>query len=407
MVCPGCGSIEYHYAHINALKGGEVFCVTCNRGFAFALDNQVEVSFSLHAGMRDLSAYTDPFAHFENYLKTFFSASIKYSPAFAAFVNAQLRGFFVVGPDERVNLALSAEPDSLYRVINQQSHSQFWLRTGPDPAGLPVVVETDISEKGFVETERELPAGELTIRAHNCSGQRRILTLWRVDFAEASRILREHPNRREPFFTAKMLLNTQTFREIYRVQQLDPDLRLSIGNQTLLFTDLKGSTAMYEETGDYQAYALVQRHFDRLADCTRRHAGSVVKTIGDAIMASFSTPLDGLLAALDMLEAIDELNAGHSQAEGELALGLKVGLHTGPGPVLAVNANERLDFFGQTVNLAARVQGLAEAGEIWMTEPVCTAEVSQALAAAGYASHAQSAYLKGISAATPVWRCAR
>ena len=202
-----------------------------------------------------------------------------------------------------------------------------------------------------------------------------------------------------PFLTAKMLLNHQTFREIYKIQQLDPELRLSIGNQTVMFTDLKGSTAMYEQTGDYQAYALVQRHFDLLTDCTRRHAGSVVKTIGDAIMATFSNPIDGFCAALEMIQTIEELN----QPGTEVRLGLKVGLHS--GPVLAVNANERLDFFGQTVNLAARVQGLAEAGEIWLTESAFSPSTHDVLNDAGYLADPQSAFLKGISQATSVWRC--
>ncbi|MEZ0368145.1 MAG: DUF5939 domain-containing protein [Candidatus Sericytochromatia bacterium] len=399
VVCPGCGSIEYTFETINALKTGTVFCPTCNRDFAFVLDEQVEVSFSLHPGINDLSGTIDPYASFENYSRYYFTQSLKRTPELLAYIQAQYRGFFVAGSDEHINLALSAEPDSLYRVINLQTHSQFFLRTGSESAGLPVVVETDLGERGFVESERQVPAGELTIRVHNCSSRRSILTLWKADFTELYRIASEFPCSQEPFLTAKMLLNSQTFREIYRIQQLDPDLRLSIGNQTLLFTDLKGSTAMYEETGDYQAYSLVQRHFDKLMACTRRHSGSVVKTIGDAIMASFSTPLDGLRAALEMIHEIHHLN----QASGEIDLGLKVGLHT--GPVLAVNANERLDFFGQTVNLAARVQGLAEAGEIWMTEAVYHAGAAELLEAAGYHSEPKSAFLKGISAATPVRRC--
>lgn len=399
VVCPGCGSIEYTYETINALKGGAVFCVTCNRDVAFSLDEQVEVSFRLHAGMRPDMADFDPYADFESYTRSSFSASMQHSQAFEAFVRDHLRGFAVAAADASVSLPLELRPGGLYRVINQQSHSQFWLRADEAVSPLPQVVETDLGEHGFAETERRLQAGPASLRLHNRTGQRRALTLWEVDFAAAAEILRRHPVHREAFFTAKLLLNSQTFREIYRVQQLDPDLRLSIGSQTLLFTDLKGSTAMYEATGDYQAYSVVQRHFELLTECTRRHAGSVVKTIGDAIMAAFSRPIDGLLAALDMQQAIAGLNHTHPEA----GLGLKVGLHT--GPVLAVNANERLDFFGQTVNLAARVQGLAEAGEIWLTEAIYTPEVAEALTALNYGCSRQSAFLKGISAATPVWRC--
>ena len=81
-----------------------------------------------------------------------------------------------------------------------------------------------------------------------------------------------------------------------------------------------------------------------------------MKTIGDAVMASFVDPLDGLRAALDMRARIAQFNA---DAGGDL-IGLKIGLHA--GACLAVTLNDRLDYFGQTVNIAARVQALAGAG---------------------------------------------
>jgi class 3 adenylate cyclase len=399
VVCLSCGSTEYTYASINALKKESVFCPVCNHDRPFSLDHQVEVTFSINASIQDLSANVDPLASLENYYRTYFSPNMKHAPELLPLMNTLCLGLYSVEPDEHVNLPLNAECNSSYRVLNLQSHSQFWLNTGSEQAKLPIVVDTDISEQGFVEHERQIPAGQINLRIHNCSAITRIFTFWKFDFDAIAEILQKHPSQMAPFLTAKMLLNHQTFREIYKIQQLDPELRLSIGNQTVMFTDLKGSTAMYEQTGDYQAYALVQRHFELLTACTRRHSGSVVKTIGDAIMATFSSPTDGLLAALEMVREIESLN----MPGAEVKLGLKVGLHS--GPVLAVNANERLDFFGQTVNLAARVQGLAEAGEIWLTENAYNQDSQAILNEAGYLTEPQSAFLKGISSATPVWRC--
>lgn len=401
VVCLGCGSTEYTYGSINSLKEGHVFCPVCNRGVNFSLDQQVEVTFGLHPGIEDFSAQVNPFASLENYYRSYFSASLQHSPQLLPVMQSLFHGLYWVEPNERISLPLQAEPNRAYRVLNLQSHTQFWLKTGSEISDLPVVVDTDISEQGFVENERQIPAGQVSLQIHNCSAVTRILTFWRYDFEAVVGTLQAYPSQLKPFLTAKMLLNHQTFRELYKMQQLDPDLRLSIGSQTVMFTDLKGSTAMYEQTGDYQAYALVQRHFDLLTECTRRHAGSVVKTIGDAIMATFSSPADGLRAALEMVDAIDALN----QPQAELQLGLKVGLHT--GPVLAVNANERLDFFGQTVNLAARIQGLAEAGEIWVSESVLNPQTQAILSEASYGSEARSAFLKGISNAMPVWCCQR
>jgi class 3 adenylate cyclase len=81
-------------------------------------------------------------------------------------------------------------------------------------------------------------------------------------------------------------------------------------------------------------------------------------------MASFERPADAVLAARDMLREIEAFNA----EVGEREIVLKLGVHRGAS--IAVTLNERLDFFGQTVNIAARVQGLADADEIYITEDV-------------------------------------
>jgi len=83
-------------------------------------------------------------------------------------------------------------------------------------------------------------------------------------------------------------------------------------------------------------------------------------------MASFVDPLDALRCALDMRAEISRFN---SDAGADL-IGLKVGLHS--GACLAVTLNDRLDYFGQTVNIAARVQALAGADEVVVTDDVLT-----------------------------------
>src|SRR5262249_8875477 len=142
---------------------------------------------------------------------------------------------------------------------------------------------------------------------------------------------------------------------------------LGIRQVTFLFTDLKGSTALYERLGDLNAYALVREHFALLGAVAHEHAGAVVKTIGDAVMAVFSRPTDAVSAALAILEEIGRFNRGH---DGPGIL-LKIGAHCGPS--IAVTLNDNLDYFGQTVNVAARVQALADAGEICITEALHTA----------------------------------
>jgi class 3 adenylate cyclase len=123
--------------------------------------------------------------------------------------------------------------------------------------------------------------------------------------------------------------------------------------------------------------------------------------MGDAVMATFSLPQDGVNAAVGMINGVRSLNE-RSGAE-DYEIGLKVGLHE--GPALAINADDRVDYFGQTVNIAARVQGLAKAGEIWITEPIFqTTGVLDAFSASGYREEKQSVFLKGIGEATTVYK---
>src|SRR4029079_19382269 len=93
--------------------------------------------------------------------------------------------------------------------------------------------------------------------------------------------------RRRPVLTAKRLLTNQTFRDLYRTDTLAIDQRLKITSLTFLFTDLKGSTGLYERVGALVAFDLVQAHFRVLHDIVAAESGAVVKTIGDAVMATF------------------------------------------------------------------------------------------------------------------------
>jgi len=166
-----------------------------------------------------------------------------------------------------------------------------------------------------------------------------------------------------------------------------------------MFTDLRGSTEMYDKAGDVFAYKLVKTHFQILTDTVRQFSGAIVKTMGDAIMATFSRPLDGFLASLEMLRKIEEMNESWKAAGYQI--GLKVGLND--GPALAVVNDERIDYFGQSVNIAARVQGLAQAGEIWITQSILDSPgVLEKLSKSDYQSEQRSATLKGVEQATVV-----
>lgn len=164
------------------------------------------------------------------------------------------------------------------------------------------------------------------------------------------------------------LLVLPLFRNLFPKERMLPDESLRVTRVALLFTDLAGSTALYARRGDPHAYHLVRLHFDALFDVADRMGGTVVKTIGDAILGVFLTPADALTAGLEMHQAIIELNQ-RAQLVGDDQLILKMGLHA--GPCLSVTLNDRPDYFGTSVNVAARVQGLSRGGDIVLTDAIC------------------------------------
>ena len=112
----------------------------------------------------------------------------------------------------------------------------------------------------------------------------------------------------EPFLSGKRLLLTPCFGELYKTQLVDERESLAISDMTYLFTDLKDSTPLYESVGDVNAYFLVRQHFDILNNIIRARSGTIVKTIGDAVMAGFECPQDAVLAAIEMIEELSRFN---------------------------------------------------------------------------------------------------
>lgn len=136
----------------------------------------------------------------------------------------------------------------------------------------------------------------------------------------------------------------------------------------------------------------MRAHFRVLNDIVADEAGAVVKTIGDAVMATFPSPDRAVAAALRMREAMRELNASRGRED----LLLKIGIHE--GPCIAVSMNERQDYFGQTVNIASRVQGLATSQSIFATNAVISdARAAAVLDAASLTPVSQEAMLRGVA----------
>lgn len=162
--------------------------------------------------------------------------------------------------------------------------------------------------------------------------------------------------------TAAEVTALQTFRDLFATEALRPGEQISVGTLTVLFTDLRDSTRLYREIGDATAFGHVMSHFDVLRKAIADHDGAVVKTIGDAVMGVFRCAADALVAMLEVQRRLAE------PTDGSRPLQLKAGLHT--GPCIAVTLNDRLDYFGSTVNLAARLEGLSSGNDVIISRSV-------------------------------------
>jgi class 3 adenylate cyclase len=282
---------------------------------------------------------------------------------------------------EKVVLSLQL-PEGYVIVFDPVLHMSQHIEVTGEPAresqSLSFVMTRDHAPSGTVQ----MHPGLLQIALENRLNVRTLPAIWIV-----SDKVHELVSKRRPFLTAKRLLTNQTFRDIYRTDTLDVDQRLKITSLSFLFTDLKGSTELYERVGDLVAYDLVRAHFRILNEIVAAENGAVVKTIGDAVMATFPTPDRAMAAALKMREALQDL-------KGDLLL--KIGIHE--GPCLAVSLNDRQDYFGRTVNIAARVQGLATSRSIFATRRIVTdSEASKLLQSHGIAATLEKRSLRGIA----------
>jgi class 3 adenylate cyclase len=359
VLCPSCGGVIDANATLKSVNRPEYYCAWCAAGYEPILDEFVEVTFTVNRRVRRIAAHAPdelPFA--EYFRQIFWSSAIDLPEDLDQVIQEVTLDTVELPPGEKALLSLQL-PSQLIFLLDPATHMTQFLEV----KGEPTRERQSLSfafDKVLAPTETiELRPGPLRLSLENRTDRRVLPGLWL-----ATDKLQELLSRRRPFLTAKRLLTNQVFRDLYGVDTIDVDQRLKITSLTFLFTDLRGSTELYERVGDLVAFDLVRAHFQVLNDIVAAEAGAVVKTSGDAVMATFPTPDRALAAALRMREAMRDLRDART-GDGLL---LKIGIHE--GPCLAVVLDQRQDYFGRTVNIAARVQGLADSRSILATEPV-------------------------------------
>jgi class 3 adenylate cyclase/carbon monoxide dehydrogenase subunit G len=200
----------------------------------------------------------------------------------------------------------------------------------------------------------------------------------------------EDRNWAKDALTGESVIAMPAFRRLCPEQLLRPGDDVEIGRVAIAFTDLQGSTKMYEELGDATAYHLVRDHFAFLSERVQRHNGFIVKTVGDAVMAAFHDPADAVRAVLSIQEEVASFNRGRSDG----GIILKLGLHL--GPCIAVTVGGVLDYFGSAVNTASRLEHQCRGGEAIISEAVLAdPEAREALN--GRTLSEDSATLRGLN----------
>jgi class 3 adenylate cyclase len=387
VLCPGCGGVLGASATLKSVDRAEYNCALCAAGYEPTLDEMVEVTFTVSPRVRRIAAHDPNALPMAEYARqVFWSSGVDLPENFAALIEEITLDAVELPPGEKAILSLQAPAEFLI-VFDPVTHATQFLDVKGEPTRERQNLAFTIDKAHTPNETVALRPGPLRLAIDNRTDTRALPAVW-----IAGDKLHDLLGRRKPFLTAKRLLTNQSFRDLYRTDTLDVDQRLKITSLTFLFTDLKGSTELYDRVGDLVAFDLVRAHFRVLQEIVAAEAGAVVKTIGDAVMATFPTPDRALAAALRMREAMRRLNVERGRED----LLLKIGIHE--GPCLAVTLNERQDYFGQTVNIASRVQGLAGSQAIFATGAVVEhPPATKLLAETGMKPLAQRRALRGVA----------
>lgn len=323
VLCSSCRGPSESAASLSGVQSS-YHCDSCNVEFGPVFDRSVEVTFDARPLGR--ATETPPFC----------IANPRRSPHVIVQTSVD------AGGERTIQLNLSAGNYKL--VAAGAGESPFAAEDGGVGDAL-----ARFKACGRVEVPPTLAAGALALRCVNELGREIVVRVEDGDWPDT-------------VVTAAQVTALQEFRDMFSSEVLAPGLDLGIETLAVLFTDVVGSTAIYSRTGDAPAFRIVTDHFAAIRDTVGRHEGAIVKTIGDAVMAAFVDPVRCLEAALELDARVQTIAAVGAP------LRLRVGFHA--GPCIAMRANDRIDYFGTTVNLAARLQKLALAGEVTLARSV-------------------------------------
>ena len=362
LLCPLCRGAKQSGLSLKDINT-EVHCSTCKIDFTVNFDRYVELTFRPNPSVRRVE------------VPSFCVGSPEWTPHVVA------QQLLPAGDKREITLPLEI---GNYRLRALELQGSQNVTVSPEGASSAHVT---VSNNGWSHDALHV-SEKVALSLKNETEAEQLLILERMEWSDQAT-------------TAAEVTALQMFRDLFAAEALRPGEQISVGTLTILFTDLRHSTQLYREIGDATAFGRVMNHFDIVRKAIADNDGAVVKTIGDAVMAVFRSAADGLGAMLEVQQALA------TPPEGTLPLALKAGLNT--GPCIALTLNDRLDYFGSTVNMAARLEGLSSGSDVIISRSVYEdAKVRELIEAKGLSAVEFDMSLKGFDDERfQLWRVSR
>jgi serine/threonine protein kinase/class 3 adenylate cyclase len=322
VICPACRLASARRDTLKELKDHES-CQACDVGFQPDFAQSVELVFRVHPDVRP--------AEVGRYCAG--------GPAHSPHVVAQVR----LTAGERVELDLALSPGR-YRIRGPQ---------------LPWTLDVPVTAGALLRRwELSLAAADRPPVPSLADGGQ-VLVI-RNDLSHDTVVRVERTAGRSDALTAARAMTLPAFRELFPDELLSPGHLARASAVTLAYVGLDDSNKWFEEVGEAQAFQSLQAGVQRIERVVKEVGGSVVKTVGESVLVAFDRPADAVQVAQQLVE--------NDLPNGPGGGGWKAGIHLGLTRVATVN--DRLDYFGHAVKLAARLFDVANAGEVVLSAAV-------------------------------------
>jgi adenylate cyclase len=333
LLCPLCRGVKASADHLADITQ-EVHCEVCHIDYTANFEQSVELTFYPNAQIREITDAAYCVGGPEN------------TP------HIEMQQLLQPGATRVIQGDL---PPGRYRAraLNLRGNQYFRVRNGADDR---LAIRASQLDEWPTDEPYVRPQAAFTLV--NSTDDEQLFVLEHLAWSDQS-------------VTAADVTTQQVFRDLFSSEALRPREQIAVSSLTFVFTDLRASTQMYQEMGDAPAFGLVMDHFTILREVISEEEGAIVKTIGDAVMAVFRQPERAVRA---MVRAHSKLAQPGSLKH---PIQLRVGIHT--GKAIAVTLNERLDYFGTTVNIAARLEGQSNGADVVISEAVYVDPNVQAL----------------------------